>query len=52
MFKVYIGGNAIEEEYITLQGARHDAIKLAMHNHHDNISVKDSNGKEWLIVKR
>lgn len=52
MFKVYIGGNAIEEEYITLQEARHDAIKLAMHNYHDTISVKDNNGKEWLIVKR
>lgn len=52
MFNVYIGGNAIEEEYTTLQEARHDAIKLAIHNHHDTISVKDSNAKEWLVIKR
>ena len=52
MFKVYIGGNVIEEEYTTLQEARHDAIKLTMHNYHDTISIKDNNDKEWLIVKR
>lgn len=52
MFRVYIGGNAIEEEYITLQEAKHGAIKLAMHNYHDIISIKDSSGKDWLVIKR
>lgn len=52
MFRVYIGSNAIDEEYITLQEAKKDAIRLAMHNYHDTISIRDNNNKEWLVIKR